>query len=163
VSEAKPTRKQSSSVCWNRLQSSKQAMTNHMPEEQTVYSFGMDLEKFLEDEGKRLEISVKENGEFILHFLSLWEDMNEYLKQCGYKKLFEFLNAHAENCKMFKSVGNHDPRRGHGQQHDQRRSQVLDAVSSSSVHRLPPNLRRSIAKFRHNTLNEENICVCGQY
>jgi hypothetical protein len=102
ASKVKLTRKQSSSLSWESLHSSKQSKTHPMLQGEAVYKLAIALKIFLEDEVHRLELIEKEYGECILNFLSSWENLNEDLKWYGYKILVVFLNEHAKNWKMYK-------------------------------------------------------------
>lgn len=148
VPKVKPTRKQSSSLNWDNLQVSKHTMTSPVPQGEAVYKLAEALKMFLEDEDNRLEPFQKESGEFILDFLSCWENLNDDLKWCGYKKLVVFLNANAKNWKVYKLLEIPDASTVSGQHCHRRGSQtdVPDAGifwrgSSTIPRRIPPTHR----------------------
>jgi Caspase domain. len=143
VPKVKQTRKQSSPLSWDSLQSSKQTMTNPVPQGEAVYKLAEALKMFLEDEGHRLEPSQKENGEFILNYLSCWENLNEDLKWCGYKNMVIFLKEHAKNWKVYKLLDFPDSSMGSGQQCHQRGS-LIDVPDASSFGHRPSTISRRI-------------------
>lgn len=151
VRKVKPIRKQSSSLNWDNLQVSKETMTNPVPQAESVYKLAETLKLFLEDEANRLEPFQMESGEFILDFLSYWENLNENMKWFGYKKLVVFLNEYAKNWKVYKLLDIPDSSTVNGQLRHQRGSQkdVTDANScgprSSTIpRRIPPKRRSSV-------------------
>jgi hypothetical protein len=153
VSKVKPARKQSFSLSWENLQSSKQPMTNPMPQGEAVYKLAAALKMFLEDEAHKLEPTEKENGEFILNFLSCWENMNEDLKWYGYKKLVVFLKEHAKNWKVFKLLDIADYSPVSVQQCHRRGSQADVVDSVTPVTRSVAIPRRTPTARRPNTLS----------
>jgi hypothetical protein len=152
VPKVKPIRKQSFSFNWDNLQVSKQTMTNPVLQAQGVYKLAKALKLFLEEEAKGLEPFQKESGEFILDFLSCWENLNENMKRSGYKKLVVFLNEYAKNWKVYKLLDIPDSSTVSGQQCHQRGPQkdVPDASSfeerSSTIPRRITSIRRSLVK-----------------
>ena len=148
VRKLKPTRKQHSSFNWDDLQVSNQNVTNPVPQGEAVHKLAVALKLFLEDEANRLEPFQKESGEFILDFLSCWENLNDDLKWCGYRKLVVFLNEHAKNWRVYKLLDIPDSSTVSGQQCYRRGSQtdVPDAGSfgrRSTIPRQIPSTRRS--------------------
>lgn len=144
VPKVKPTRKQISSLNWDDLQISKQTMTNPVPQAEAVHKLAKALKLFLEDEADRLEPFQKESGEFILDFLSCWENLCEDLKWCGYKKLVVFLNEYAKSWKVYKLLDIPDFSTVSG-----RRGPQIDAPdaghrSSTIPRRIPPTRRSTI-------------------
>lgn len=131
VPKVKPTRKQGSSLSWEDLQVSKQTMTNPLPQGEAVHKLAKALKLFLEDEANRLEPFQKESGEFILNFLSCWENLNEDLKRCGYKNLVVFLNEYAKNWKVYKLLDIPDSSTVSGPQVNRHGSQI-DAPDAGS-------------------------------
>jgi len=148
VPKLKSTRKQSSALNWDDLRVSKQTMTYPLPQGEAVHKLAKALKLFLEDEANRLEPLQKESGEFILDFLSCWENLSEDLKRCGYKNLVVFLNEYAKNWKVYKLLDIPDSSTVSGQQSNRRESQTdaTDAGSflhgSSTIPRRIPSVRR---------------------
>lgn len=95
-------KKLSSSLNWDSLQSSKQTVVGPLPEMQDVYRIAEALKVFLEDEADKLKPVVKEGGEFILNFISCWDNLTKELRCYGYKKLVVFLNENARNWRVYK-------------------------------------------------------------
>jgi len=147
----KPTRKQSSSLNWDDLQVSKQTMTNSMPQGEAVHKLATALKLFLEDEANRLEPCQKESGEFILNFLSCWENLNEDLKRCGYKKLVVFLNEYAKNWKVYKLLEIPDSGTVSGPQVSRRGPQI-DAPDAGSFRYGSSTIPRRISVTRRSTI-----------
>lgn len=149
--KVKPTRKQSSFLNWNNLQVSKQTVTNSVPQREAVYKLAEALKLFLEDEANRLEPFLKENGEFILDFLSCWENLNEDLKWCGYRKLVVFLNEYAKNWKVYKLLEIPDSSTVSGQ-HCHRRGSQLDVPDAGSFGHRSSTIPRRIPSTRRSTI-----------
>jgi len=151
VSKVKPFRKQSSSLNWDNLQVSKETMTNPVPQAESVHKLAETLKLFLEEEANGLEPFQMESGEFILGFISCWENLNENMKRFGYKKLVVFLNEYAKNWKVYKLLDIPDFSTVSGQQSHRRGPQkdVPDAPScrerSSTIpRRIHPTRKSSI-------------------
>jgi hypothetical protein len=134
VPRIKTARKQSYCLNWDSLQSSKQTVVGPLPETQGVYKIGEALKMFLEDEADKMEPTLKENGEFILNFISCWENLTEDLRCYGYKKLVVFLNENAMNWKVYKLLDIPDSASLNSEDCHRRWSQsdVTDASSPSS-------------------------------
>jgi hypothetical protein len=150
VPKVKPSRKQGSSLNWDNLQVSKQTVTYPLPQGEAVLKLAEALKLFLEDEANGLEPSQKEIGDFILNFLSCWENLNENLKRCGYKKLVVFLNEYAKNWKVYKLLDIPDSSTVSGPQANRYGSRI-DAPDggsfrqgSSTIPCLIPATRRSM-------------------
>lgn len=127
-------KKLSSSLNWGSLQSFKQTVLAPLPATQVVYATAKALKMFLEEEAVRLKPVVKEDGEFILNFISCWDNLTEELRRYGYKKLVVFLNENARNWRVyevlyipdFNSLNNENCHRRWSQ------SDVTDASSTSN-------------------------------
>ncbi|XP_021913521.1 caspase-1-like isoform X2 [Zootermopsis nevadensis] len=145
IPRLRPDRKQSSSLNWDSLQSCKQTVASPMPQAESVYKISEGLKMFLEDEADRLKPTVKEDGEFLLNFLSCWETLNEELRYYGYKELVLFLNENAKNWKVYKFLDVPDSG-SFSQSHHRRWSQsdVTDAGSSPNKTSTIP--RRIVSK-----------------
>jgi len=134
VPKVKPTRKQGSSLNWDNLQVSKQTTSSPVPQGEAVHKLAEALKLFLVEEANRLEPFQKESGEFILDFLSCWENLNEDLKRCGYKKLVVFLNEYAKNWKVYKLLDIPDSSTVSSPQVNRRGPQVDAPDAGSSRH-----------------------------
>lgn len=134
VLKTKPPSKQGSSSNWECLQSSLQTVAGPMPRSESIYKMAEALKLFLEEEADRLKPTIKEDGEFILNFLSCWGNLNEELRCYGYKKLVIFLNENAREWKVYKLLSIPDSSSFSGQHCHRRWSQsdVTDAVSTSN-------------------------------
>jgi hypothetical protein len=154
VSKVKPTRKHSSSVSWDSLRSCKQNSINPMPQAEDVYKLADALKMFLEDEAHTLEHTEKENGEFILNFLSCWETLNEELKFYGHRKLIVFLNEYARNWKVYKLLNIPDFSSISGQQCHRRgsRGSQIDVTDVGSFVQRPSAVSRRFPTARKSTL-----------
>lgn len=96
-------KKLSSSLNWDSLQSSKQTTVGPLQETpQGVYRIAEALKLFLEGEADKLKPVVKEDGEFILNFISCWDNLTKELRYYGYKKLVVFFNENARNWRVYK-------------------------------------------------------------
>jgi hypothetical protein len=146
VPKSRPARKQSSSLNWDNLQSCKQTMTSPMPQTEGVYKIAEALKMFLEDEADRLKPTVKEDGEFVLNFISSWENLNEELRYYGYKKLVLFLNENAKNWKVYKLLDIPDSGSFSGQCHHRSWSQSDMTDAGSALNKTSTIPRRSVPK-----------------
>jgi len=153
VPKVKSTRKQSS-LNWDDLQVSKEAMTNPLPQGEAVYKLAEALKMFLQDEADRLEQFQKENGELILDFLSCWDNLNENLKRSGYKKLHVFLNEYAKNWKMYKILYIPDSSTVGGPQVSRHGSQI-DAPDAGSFRHVSSTIPCRISPTRKSTTQKK--------
>jgi hypothetical protein len=149
--KVKPIRKQCSSFSWDNLPLSKQTMTNPVPQAEAVYKLAETLKFFLEEEADGLEPSQKESGEFILDFLSCWENLNENMKWCCYKKLVVFLNEYAKNWKVYKLLDIPDSSTVSGQ-HCHRRGPQKDGSDASSFWQRSSAIPRRISVTRRSSV-----------
>jgi hypothetical protein len=163
VSKVKPTRKQSSSIIWDSLLSSKQTMTHHVPQREAVYKLAKILKIFLEDEAHSLELIEKEYGECILKFLSCWENLNKDLKLNGYKMLVVFLNEHAKNWKMYSLLDIPDSSSVSGQQCHLLGSEVDVPKSGRSAHRSCAPSRQKSSTMLPDSLGSSPILRLGRH
>lgn len=153
VPKVKPSRKQGSSLNWDNLQVSKQTVTNPLPQGEAVFKLAEALKLFLEDEANSLESSQKEIGNFILNFLSCWENLNEDLKRCGYKKLVVFLNEYAKNWKVYKLLDIPDSSTVSGPQANRHGSQI-DAPDAGSFRQGSSTIPSRIPATRRSTIQK---------
>lgn len=153
VPKVKPTRKQYPSLSWDNLQVSKQTMTIPLPQGEAVLKLAEALKMFLEEETNRLEPFQKESGEFILNFLSCWENFNDDLKRCGYKNLVVFLNENAKNWRVYKLLDLPHSSTVTGQQSHRRGSQI-DVPDADSFGRRSSTIPRQINPSRRSTIQK---------
>lgn len=149
VPRIRTARKLSSSLNWDSLQSSKQTVVGPLPETQSVYKIAEALKMFLEDEADKLKPVVKEDGEFILNFISCWENLTEEFRCYGYKKLVVFLNENARNWKVYKFLDIHNSGSLNTEDCHRRWSQS-DMTDSSSIYSNTSTIPRRIAPKKYN-------------
>jgi hypothetical protein len=146
VTKLRPAWKKSSSLNWDSLRSCKETMAGLMPQTEGMYKIAEGLKMFLEDEADRLKPTVKEDGEFLLNFISCWENLNEELRCYGYKKLVLFMNEHAKNWKIYKFLDIPGSDTFSSQCHLRRWSQSDVTDGGSTVNKTSTILRRTRAK-----------------
>jgi hypothetical protein len=133
VPKSRPARKRSSSLNWDSLQLCKQTMAGALPQTEDTFRTAEALKMFLEDEADKLTPTVKEDGEFVLNFISCWENLNAELRCYGYKKMVLYLNENAKNWKIYKFLNIPDSSYFSSQQSYHRcwsQSDVTDASST---------------------------------
>jgi hypothetical protein len=146
VPRIRTARKLSSSLNWESLRLSKQTAVGPLPDTQGVYRIGEALKMFLEDEADKLEPAVKEDGELILNFVSLWESSTEELRCYGYKKLVVFMNKNAKNWKLYKFLDIPDSNSLNSENCHRRWSQIYVTDASSPFNRTSTIPRRIALK-----------------
>lgn len=142
--------KLSSPINWEGLQSSKKTAAGPLPETQVVHKIAEGLKLFLEDESDKLEPAIKEDGEFILKFISSWEKLTKELRFSGYKKLVVFLNANAKNWKVYKFLDIPDSK-SLNSENCQRHWSQLDVTDAGSPSNRTSTIPRRIAHKKYLT------------